>query len=74
MEGVPTLLVNDGSVLNEALKAERVAEEDVLESARASFGIESMDQIKYAILEKNGSISIIPRELPYLSRPRQSDA
>ena len=37
-------------------------EADVLEAARLHFGLERMDQIKYAVLEKDGSISIIPFE------------
>jgi uncharacterized membrane protein YcaP (DUF421 family) len=32
----------------------------VLESARRLHGLERMDQIKYAILEASGEISIIP--------------
>ena len=67
MEGGPVLLVNEGKLVESALKAERVAEEDILESARASFGLESLDHVRYAILEKNGSISIIPSDLPYVS-------
>jgi uncharacterized membrane protein YcaP (DUF421 family) len=33
--------------------------DEVMEAARQS-GLESLDQIKYAVLERNGSISIIP--------------
>ena len=33
----------------------------VLERARLSQGLERMEQIKYAVLERDGSISIIPR-------------
>ena len=39
----------------------RVDEEDVLEAARGSHGLENMQQIKYAVLERGGSISVIPR-------------
>jgi uncharacterized membrane protein YcaP (DUF421 family) len=42
------------------MKKSRVDEEDVLEAARMNLGLERMDQIKYAVLEKDGSISIIP--------------
>ena len=40
----------------------RVQEEDVLEAARLIHGLERMEQIKYAVLEKDGSISIIPQK------------
>lgn len=33
----------------------------ILEAARSSQGLERIDQIKFAILEKNGSISVIPK-------------
>jgi uncharacterized membrane protein YcaP (DUF421 family) len=36
-------------------------EDDILEQARANQGIEGMEQIKYAVLERDGSISIIPK-------------
>jgi uncharacterized membrane protein YcaP (DUF421 family) len=42
------------------LKGSRVDERDILESARPSRGLERMDQIKYAVLERSGRISIIP--------------
>jgi uncharacterized membrane protein YcaP (DUF421 family) len=61
MEGVPVLLLDDGQVIEKHLKAERIDEGDILEAARSNFGIQSLDQIKYAILERNGSISVVPR-------------
>jgi uncharacterized membrane protein YcaP (DUF421 family) len=60
LEGVPVLLVEQGKLLEKNLKQERVDEEDILEAARSVQGLERMDQIKYAILERNGSISVIP--------------
>jgi hypothetical protein len=43
------------------LRRARVTEDEVLEAARHSHGLERMDQIKFAILEASGRISIIPR-------------
>lgn len=60
-EGVPVLLVENGRPLRETMRKERVDEGDVLEAARELHGLERMDQIRYAILEKGGAISIIPR-------------
>jgi uncharacterized membrane protein YcaP (DUF421 family) len=40
----------------------KIDEEDIIASARFNQGLETMDQIKYTVLEKNGSISIIPFE------------
>lgn len=39
----------------------RVDEQDILAAARETHGLERMDQIKYAILETNGMISIVPK-------------
>lgn len=60
LEGEPMLIVDKGAPLKRRMKKSRVDEDDILEAARLSCGLERMDQIKYAVLEKDGSISIIP--------------
>lgn len=40
----------------------RISESDILEAARISQGLERLDQIKFAILERNGQISIIAQD------------
>jgi uncharacterized membrane protein YcaP (DUF421 family) len=60
MEGVPLILVDNGKPLEDRMKKVRVDREDVLEAARKIHGLERMEQIKYAVLEKTGEISIIP--------------
>jgi uncharacterized membrane protein YcaP (DUF421 family) len=60
LEGVPVLLVDNGRLLEKNMHAERVDEEDILTAARLTHGLERMDQVKYAVLERGGSISIIP--------------
>lgn len=62
IEGVPIVLVNNGEPIREHMNKERVSENDVLYAARRDHGLERMDQIKYAILERNGAISVIPKE------------
>ena len=37
----------------------KVDEDDILHAARLSKGVEKMEEIKYAVLERDGSISII---------------
>lgn len=61
IDGMPTIVVNDGKPLIDKIRAARIDEEDILESARKSHGIAKMSDIKHAILEKSGEISIIPR-------------
>lgn len=61
IENIPLILLEDGLVITERLAKSRVDEADIMEAARQLRGLERMDQIKYAILERNGDISIIPR-------------
>jgi uncharacterized membrane protein YcaP (DUF421 family) len=60
IEGTPVLLVQHGAPIPDALRAMRIDESDILASARRSQGLERMSQIRFAVLEKNGGISIIP--------------
>jgi uncharacterized membrane protein YcaP (DUF421 family) len=62
IDGVPLILLDEGKVLKDRLRKSRVDEEDILEAAREAHGLERLDQIRYAILEKDGKISIIPRK------------
>lgn len=60
-EGIPVLLVENGRVIQENLRRERVDEDDILTAARELQGLERIDQVKFAILERGGRISIVPR-------------
>ena len=60
VDGLPLVLVNQGRPQKELMNRARVDEQDILASAREKHGLERMEQIKYAILETNGMISIIP--------------
>jgi uncharacterized membrane protein YcaP (DUF421 family) len=59
-EGAPLVIVEKGKPLIKRMEKSRVDEQDVLEAARLLHGLERMDEIKYAVLERDGSISIIP--------------
>ena len=61
LEGLPLVIVENGKPISERMAKARVDEEDVLSAARELQGLERMDQIKYAVLERNGGISIIKR-------------
>jgi len=62
LEGRPLVLVADGEVLKDRMDEVRVDVDDILAAGRELQGLERLDQIKYAVLERNGGISIIPRE------------
>lgn len=61
-EGVPLIVVNKGVPLFDRMYKARVEYDDVLEAARQLHGIGTMEEIEYAVLEKDGSISIIPKK------------
>lgn len=58
--GSPTILVHDGQVLVGRLRRERVSEEELAEALRSQ-GIERPDEVALAVLEVDGSISVVPR-------------
>ena len=60
IDGLPLILVCNGECIKTNLKAADVSEEDILSCARKTHGLERLSQIKYAVLEKSGAISIIP--------------
>jgi uncharacterized membrane protein YcaP (DUF421 family) len=61
LEGEPLVIVDQGQPLRERMKRVRVSEEDILTAARERQGLARMDQIQYAVLERSGGISIIPK-------------
>jgi uncharacterized membrane protein YcaP (DUF421 family) len=76
VRGVPTILVENGRPLESRLMRARLGEADVMSAARLRHGIDRIEDIKFAILEANGHISIIPRERPHTpartARPARS--
>jgi len=60
--GAPLVIVEHGRPLKELMDKVRVGEHEVLEAARELQGLERMEQIKYAVVESSGIISIIPRD------------
>ncbi len=62
VEGEPLIIVQNGRPLRDRMDRARVDEEDILEAARELQGLERLDQIRYAVLERNGTITIIPAE------------
>jgi uncharacterized membrane protein YcaP (DUF421 family) len=62
VEGVPMVIVADGKPLHDRMRKARIELTDVLEAARHTQGLERMDQIKFAVVETSGGITIIPKE------------
>ena len=62
VDGAPLIIMEDGKTFQERMDKERVDEEDILEAARKLQGLERLEQIKYAVLERNGEITIVPAQ------------
>ena len=62
LDSTPLVIVEDGKVLHDRISNERVDLNDILAAARERHGLERLDQIKFAVLERSGGISIIPGE------------
>lgn len=60
LDSMPLVVVEHGRLLEDRTAQERIDLEDVLAAAREHHGLERLDQIKYAVLERSGGISIIP--------------
>jgi uncharacterized membrane protein YcaP (DUF421 family) len=58
LQGEPIVLVEKGQLIDRNMRRERLTLDDLTEKARIS-EIESLDEIKWAVLETNGDISFI---------------
>ena len=58
IDGVPVVIVQHGQTVETVLRSERLPLEEVLEAARQR-GIESLNEVKLAVLEPTGRISFI---------------
>ena len=61
VEGTPTLLVNDGHFVTGHLRREGLNPEEVLAAIR-EHGLDGVADVKVAVLEVDGSISIVPKD------------
>jgi uncharacterized membrane protein YcaP (DUF421 family) len=64
----PTVIARDGA-WDEAALDEEGLDDDDLGAAIRQHGLESIDQVKLAVLEHDGSISIVPRAGPEVRMP-----
>jgi uncharacterized membrane protein YcaP (DUF421 family) len=61
VEGEPVILVQNGETIDRNLRSERLTLDELMEQARLQ-QIESLDKVKWAVLETNGSISFIEQK------------
>ncbi|UER55496.1 DUF421 domain-containing protein [Kineosporiaceae bacterium SCSIO 59966] len=60
-ESVPVVLVEDGRPLTDVLHREHMTVDDVLQAAREKAGVGRIEQVRWAVLETSGGISVVPQ-------------
>jgi uncharacterized membrane protein YcaP (DUF421 family) len=60
IDDTPVVIVDHGKLLQDRMDRSRIDEQEILVAARELHGLERLDQIKYAVLERSGGISIVP--------------
>ena len=69
LEGTPTVLILKGSIIKKNMEKEHIAQED-LEQALREHGVSTVTDVGIAVLEVDGSISVLKKEeLPTVVRP-----
>lgn len=61
LDGTPLILMEGGQWRAQTMRKMRVKDDDVMERARDQ-GLKTLDEIETAVLERNGEISIVPKE------------
>ena len=59
LDGEPLVLVQDGEIIHRNLRRERITIDELLAEARQQ-QVASLEEVRFAVLETNGRISIIP--------------
>ena len=61
LDGTPLMLMQNGKWYARTMQLQRITDDDVMEKARDQ-GLRTLDQVQAAVLERNGEISILPKE------------
>ena len=69
--GEATLIINEGKILQNAMRCSRLTLDELLEELRGQ-GISDLRSVKYAILETSGHLSVLPYAADQPVTPRQT--
>jgi uncharacterized membrane protein YcaP (DUF421 family) len=61
VDGTPLVLLEKGRAREDVLRNARIAYDDIMAAARDE-GLNDLNAVDYAVLERNGEISIIPKK------------
>ena len=68
VEGTPTILIRHGKILTQSLAREGITIDDLLRALR-EHGVETVEEVRSAILEVDGSVSVLKEdEFPSVQR------
>jgi len=70
LEGHPTILVQNGAILEKGLKSEGISPSE-LEAALREHGLGKIDEVASAVLEVDGTISVVPTQGTQMKRLRR---
>ena len=71
VEGEPRLLIRDGHLLQRAVREEGIEPDDVRAAVRRA-GLERTVDVRIAVLETDGSISVVPMSAPGGAEPEET--
>ena len=61
LEDAPIVIIEDGQIHRRRMDKERVDEQDILSAARQLQGLASLKDVRYAVIEKDGHVTIVPK-------------
>ena len=70
VNGKPAVIIKDGKIIQQRLKRMRITVSDLLELLHAQ-GIFDLDEVSYAIIETNGTLSVMQK--PFFRHARVGD-
>jgi uncharacterized membrane protein YcaP (DUF421 family) len=73
INGVPTVLVRSGRYVEDNMNRERIAPDELLAEMHKA-GYEKLEQIKWAILEDDGKIALIPVDGERMPQDQDDDS
>ena len=62
VEGRPRVLIHNGLLMEDVLRAERMTRHELMAALRRA-GCDAIDQVHAAVLENDGHISVVPRHV-----------
>jgi uncharacterized membrane protein YcaP (DUF421 family) len=62
IKGKAQVLVRDGKRMGPTMRRYKISEADLLEEVRLHGKVQNLDEVQTATLERNGQVSVIPRE------------